>query len=390
MADSLDEKYDPQPSIYKSANILWSSGAQTAEARRRAGRGSPKFSRENALGDETEAQPQKTIRQTAGLRDRSRTELRSSNRRRAAPGGNRFSSFKNSERAHPRRSVGNIGDTGLRTAAREDSRQVDRDTISDRSYSDVSDIEENTLASKPSAASDSIRLRRLASDTSTNSVSDDGTDSDISPFRQGRLPSGSPYRSKDSAAPSTEVDALSSSSVLLLKFASISNHTISKDKTQGEEAHNSELLAAFGQKIQARVFGEISNQSVDLAVHQSPSPQTSTLDTGNGSFATPPPPRFIPRVIPRFVLDVCTYQYRMAVFGLASSFSLETVSTFVRQSSLEFKIASISLTSRFASVDFKTAADRQLAVAKLNGREFRGGRVNCYAIPDPPRPPPPN
>jgi len=372
MADSLDEKYDPQPSIYKSANILWSSGAQTAEARRRAGRGSPKFSRENALGDETEAQPQKTIRQTAGLRDRSRTELRSSNRRRAAPGGNRFSPFENSERAHPRRSVGDIGGAGLGKAAREDSRQVDRDTISDRSYSDVSDIEEDTLASKPFVASDSTRLRRLAFDTSIDSVSDDGTDRDISPFRRGRPPSGSPYRSKDSAAPSTEVDALSASSVLLLKFASISNHTISKDKTQGEEAHNSELLAAFGQKIQARVFGEISNQSVDLAVHQPPPPQTSTLDTGNGSFATPPPPRYIPD----------PYQYRMAVVGL-TSLSLDAVRTFVQQSSLSFTIRPISSRSKIVRIDFKTTTDRQVAIAKLNGRKFRGSWVNCSAVPIP-------
>jgi hypothetical protein len=378
MADSLDEEYDPQPSIYKNANILQSIGTRTAEVRKRPGRGNPKFERENASEDETEAQPQKTFRQTAGLRDRSRTEFRSSNQRRTAPRGNRFSSLKNSERAHPRRSVGNIGDTGLRKAAREDSRQVDRHTISDRSYSDVSDTEENTLARKPFVASDSKRPRRLASDTSIGSVSDHDTDRDISPFRPGRPASDIPYRSKDSAAPNTEDDSLPASSVLLLRFSSISNHTISKDKTQGEEAHNSELLAAFGKKIQAHVFRETSNQSVDLALHQSPPSKTSTLDTGNGPFPTPLRP---PRPIDS--------QYIMHISGSPSFNSLDAVKTFAHQSNVEFISATLSPIRGIGFVYFPSAAGITAAIERLNGREFRGGRVNCRAVSPPPSPPPP-
>jgi hypothetical protein len=372
MADSVDKEYDSQPSIYKNANILQSSGAQTAVTRR-PGRGSPKLSLENTSEDETEAQPQKTFRQTAGLRDRSRTELRSSDRRRTAPGGNRFSSFKNSERAHPRRSVGNIRDMGLRKAAREDSRQVDRDTISDRSYSNVSDIVENTLASKPSIASGSARPRRLTSDIGIDIVIDHVTDR-----RPGRPPSNSPYRSKDSATPSTYNDSLPASSVLLPKFSSISHYTISKDKTQGEEAHNSELLAAFGKKIQGRVFGENSNQSITLAVHQSPPPKISTHNIRNLTTSLPSSLRPLP--------PGSTYDFRMTISGLPSSLTFEALKTFVYQSGLEFII--FDRGRGVASIDFKTFADRRAGIERLNGREFRGGRVNCYEyIPSGPPPP---
>jgi hypothetical protein len=140
MTDSLDEEYDIQPSVSRNVNILQSIGTRMAEARRRLGRESPEFLRENASEDETEAQLQKTFRQMAGLRGRSRIELRSSNQRITAPGGNRFSSFKNAGRAHHQRSVyGNNGDSGVRKAAREDSRQLDRNTMLDISYTDNSD-----------------------------------------------------------------------------------------------------------------------------------------------------------------------------------------------------------------------------------------------------------
>jgi hypothetical protein len=163
-----------------------------------------------------------------------------------------------------------------------------------------------------------------------------------------------------------------------LKFASISNHTISKDKTQGEEAHNSELLAAFGKKIQAHVFRETSNQSVDLALHQSPPSKTSTLDTGNGPFLTPLHP-------PRPTID--PYSYIMHVSGSPSFNSLDAVKTFARQSNVEFTSAVLSPTRGIGHVYFQSAADITAAIERLHGREFRGGRVNCYAIPPPPSPP---
>jgi hypothetical protein len=65
----------------------------------------------------------------------------------------------------------------------------------------------------------------------------------ISPAKSG------PYHPEDHASPNTPDEASPEVSVLSLKFNSINNRTISKDKTQGEGAYSSELLAAFGQKI---------------------------------------------------------------------------------------------------------------------------------------------
>ena len=87
------------------------------------------------------------------------------------------------------------------------------------------------------------------------------------------------YRPKDKA--------LAETPILLLKFNSINYYTISKDKTKGEGAHNSELLAAFGQKILAHVFVDISDQSINPRVIEPPLPDASVRSIGHTQDFTP-------------------------------------------------------------------------------------------------------
>jgi hypothetical protein len=404
MADSIDEEYDPQPSIPKNANMLQPIGTRIVEARRRLERESPEFLRENALEDESEAAPQKTLRQTAGLRDRSRTELRSRNQRRKVNGGNQNYKFKGAECVHPRRSeYGNNGGTALGRAARENSRQLDRNTMPDISYIEgfqgrsseesrrrvpasliefrdrLADYDSGDFESSDSEGSPAPGNLKAISRPARKSAAivikrPDGEALDVESFK-GHASSENLYHPDDYAAPTSPDETLSASSVLLLKFSSISNHTISKDKTQGEEAHNSELLAAFGQKIQARCFREISNQSVNLAEHQSPLSKTATLGTSNGSFAT--------RQTTQLISD--TYPYRMAVMGLPTLLSLGAVKNFVCQADLESEAFSVdSIKEGIAYVDFKTTVDCAIATRRLRGRDFRGARVSCSMAPPPP------
>jgi hypothetical protein len=91
----------------------------------------------------------------------------------------------------------------------------------------------------------------------------ESTDGEASPAREissTRLP-GITTLHGGYGAPNSPNETLSEASSPLLRFSFITNHTISKDKTQGEEAWNSKLLAAFGQKTQAHCFGRIPQES---------------------------------------------------------------------------------------------------------------------------------
>jgi hypothetical protein len=407
MDDSVNEENNPQPSISKNTSTLQPSGARTAEAQRHPRIKVPQYSGENASEDEPEASPRKIYHPTTGLRGQSHTELRSRNQRRKVNGGNQVSKLKNAERVHPRSSE--YGGTALGRAAVGNSRQLDRNTMSDRSYIETfqgrsseespwqrvadragqtdqtehlikfgdrladygsggfdlfSDSEGSNSEGSP-APSNSKAISRPARQSAAIVIKRPDRDSlDIESVRAPTSPS-SLYHPDDYASPSTTSDIISAPYVLLTKFSSISNHTISKDKTQGEEAHNSELLAAFGQKIQARCFGEISNQSVDLVVQQSLLSETVGLDTGNGSFAAA-----------RLISG--PYPYRMSISGLPSFLSLGAVKNFVCQAGLEFETFSVkSVGEGIALVDFETITDHEIGMKRLNGREFRGGRVIC-------------
>jgi hypothetical protein len=510
MADSLDEEYDPQPSIYKNTDILQSSGAQTTEAQRRPGRESPDFLRESASEDETEAQPQKAFRQTAGLKDRSRTELRSSNRRRTAPGGNRFSLFKNAERAHHQRSVyGNSGDTGLRKAAWEDSRQLDRNTMLDISYTDNSDTErriseaprkgtikpkkpapkhnkprtwrdgsvidgkptqgawcvdelgwlgtEKKRTDTPSTSSipaspgpvvnplgDNARplenepdytickqckrnvlktsiIRHLIACSKqkreeaqkkkhkrphqledflpSSSNSDDNDDSaaesvfgasessdgEVSPVREissTRFP-GITTLHGGYGAPNSPNETLSETSSLCLRFSSITNYTISKDKTQGEEACNSELLAAFGQKIQAHCFGRIPQESPDLEDSDEEN-QIRDVAVGEFNFQKPmsKPEKDASqrklRTSPSFYAPPAVgIAVAMYISGLPDGITADGVRHFASRSNRRVLSATYYTSRRKGVVLFETYTDLRAAIERLNGSEFRGTRVTC-------------
>jgi hypothetical protein len=476
MADSVDEEYAHQPSISKNANTFQpsGSGARTAEARRRSGRQSSEFLRDNA----SDAPPQKSFRQTAGLRDQSRTELRSSNQRRTAPGGIRFSRFQRAGRAHPRRSgYGNNGDTELREATRGDPRQVDRDTMSDRSYSDNSDTGgrmseaagNGTIKPKKPAPkhnkpgnwrNDSVidgpdymictYCKRSVLKTSikthliscskrkmeisqgkqqqerkyqamaqrgyflpSSSNKDDSDDSDatsifstypessdgeVSSVRKTsstRFPGIKTLREAYGASKSPN-GTLSEASSLSLRFSSITNNTISKDKTQGVEACNSELLAAFGQKIQAHCFGKIPQESPnledseeeisttvfrgfrDVAVDAEVAVDAFTFQQPGfkSDKASSRPVDSIPRAP-----SSLPYQLpRMYVSGLPDGITADGFRRFVNRSNVPITSIKYATGDRAGSVEFYSYAGLRVAVEKLNGSEFRGARVTCSEV----------
>merc|ERR1712000_485060 len=81
--------------------------------------------------------------------------------------------------------------------------------------------------------------------------------------------------------------------------------------------------------------------------------------------------------------------HRMQLTGLPPDTSWQDLKDFARQSSLDVVY---SETPRDASgrgfVEFESAADLRTAVEKLDGREFKGTRVQCVADTQPDMPPP--
>jgi hypothetical protein len=432
MADSFDEEHDAHPSVSTNTNSLMSSRTRTAEAQRRSGMGISEPSRESDSEDGADASPRKPYHQTGGLRDRFRTELRSRNRGRAAFGGNKFSRFESTEPIHPRSPV--YGDNGNQRGrvVGKDSRQLDRNTTSDISHSDDSDIQTDlaprrygeprlrpqvseTSHRRVSTARNRLVKPRLASSRSDgNDDSDDaGRDDNVSydyisersANGSHRVLRGNTHRLEDFASPSTPAENLLEASVLLLKFSSINNHTISKDKTQGEEARNSELLAAFGQRIKAHGFGGVPDELINPWANASPLPETLAPDTGNRSSFPPDPPPPPPSGWPRSTLAPgpppppqpwwvgpqgrpggvarLPVTFRMDVSGLPLGISHHDLLAFASQSNL--KIHHYWLLSdpwRSALVDFTTAEDVKTAVERLDGRSLKGVRITCRAGQD--------
>jgi hypothetical protein len=421
MADSFDEEDDPQPGVFSNTNILRSSRARTPEAQRRLGIGISEPSRENDSEDRADATPRNPYRQTGGLRDRSRTELRSRNRGRATFGGSRFSRFRGPQVTQSRGPMYRDNGSQRGKVVRKGSQQLDRNTISNISDSDDSDIQRDLASRKfgeprlrtqtsdasqrhVSNAGNGLAKPRLASSRSGDNliVIDESEGSDGSGIR--RVSKANSYRRKDYASPSTPTKNLSEPSILLLRFSSINSQTISKDKTQGEEARNSELLAAFGQKIKAHGFAAIPNELIIPEANASPPPETSAPGIGNPSrFAPAPPPlahQFrdpgrtrppppappmktywfsgppVPPPAPGYRGD----GFRMHISGLPASITWNDLIDFIFQANLRILHSDLDVlrVGRGLAV-FNTAEDAKTAAERLNGRSLKGTRVTCWA-----------
>ncbi|KAI9151897.1 putative intermediate filament protein MDM1 [Paramyrothecium foliicola] len=80
--------------------------------------------------------------------------------------------------------------------------------------------------------------------------------------------------------------------------------------------------------------------------------------------------------------------HRMQITGLPNDTSWQDLKDFARQSSLDVVYSETGRDSNGRGfVEFETAADLRTAVEKLDGREFKGNRVQCVADTQPDMPP---
>ncbi|OTA62468.1 hypothetical protein K449DRAFT_54446 [Hypoxylon sp. EC38] len=80
--------------------------------------------------------------------------------------------------------------------------------------------------------------------------------------------------------------------------------------------------------------------------------------------------------------------HRMQITGLPNDTSWQDLKDFARQSSLDVVYSETGRDGNGRGfVEFETAADLKTAVEKLDGREFKGQRVNCVADTQPDFPP---
>ncbi|KAJ4161099.1 hypothetical protein NW765_005950 [Fusarium oxysporum] len=80
--------------------------------------------------------------------------------------------------------------------------------------------------------------------------------------------------------------------------------------------------------------------------------------------------------------------HRMQITGLPNDTSWQDLKDFARQSSLDVVYSETGRDSNGRGfVEFETAADLRTAVEKLDGREFKGQRVQCVADTQPDMPP---
>ncbi|KJZ74610.1 hypothetical protein HIM_05960 [Hirsutella minnesotensis 3608] len=80
--------------------------------------------------------------------------------------------------------------------------------------------------------------------------------------------------------------------------------------------------------------------------------------------------------------------HRMQITGLPNETSWQDLKDFARQSSLDVVYSETGRDSNGRGfVEFETAADLRTAVEKLDGREFKGNRVQCIADTQPDFPP---
>ncbi|GFP53718.1 pre-mRNA-splicing factor srp2 [Trichoderma asperellum] len=95
---------------------------------------------------------------------------------------------------------------------------------------------------------------------------------------------------------------------------------------------------------------------------------------GMGHERAPPRPRRTP--------------HRMQITGLPNDTSWQDLKDFARQSSLDVVYSETGRDSNGRGfVEFETAADLRTAVEKLDGREFKGARVQCLVDTQPEMPP---
>ncbi|KAM0462631.1 hypothetical protein ACHAPV_003454 [Trichoderma viride] len=95
---------------------------------------------------------------------------------------------------------------------------------------------------------------------------------------------------------------------------------------------------------------------------------------GMGHERAPPRPRRTP--------------HRMQITGLPNDTSWQDLKDFARQSSLDVVYSETGRDSNGRGfVEFETAADLRTAVEKLDGREFKGARVQCLVDTQPDMPP---
>ncbi|UKZ81037.1 hypothetical protein TrVFT333_008805 [Trichoderma virens FT-333] len=103
---------------------------------------------------------------------------------------------------------------------------------------------------------------------------------------------------------------------------------------------------------------------------------TRHREGGMGHERAPPRPRRTP--------------HRMQITGLPNDTSWQDLKDFARQSSLDVVYSETGRDSNGRGfVEFETAADLRTAVEKLDGREFKGSRVQCLVDTQPDMPPGP-
>ncbi|KAL7932641.1 hypothetical protein V8C35DRAFT_306281, partial [Trichoderma chlorosporum] len=101
---------------------------------------------------------------------------------------------------------------------------------------------------------------------------------------------------------------------------------------------------------------------------------TRHREGGMGHERAPPRPRRTP--------------HRMQITGLPNDTSWQDLKDFARQSSLDVVYSETGRDSNGRGfVEFETAADLRTAVEKLDGREFKGSRVQCLVDTQPDMPP---
>ncbi|KAH0491554.1 hypothetical protein TgHK011_002979 [Trichoderma gracile] len=101
---------------------------------------------------------------------------------------------------------------------------------------------------------------------------------------------------------------------------------------------------------------------------------TRHREGGMGHERAPPRPRRTP--------------HRMQITGLPNDTSWQDLKDFARQSSLDVVYSETGRDSNGRGfVEFETAADLRTAIEKLDGREFKGSRVQCLVDTQPDMPP---
>jgi hypothetical protein len=179
---------------------------------------------------------------------------------------------------------------------------------------------------------------------------------------------------------------LSEVSSLSLRFSSITNHTISKDKTQGEEACNSELLAAFGQKIQAHYLGKFPQESPSPSLEDSSDDEHSpgafrdvAVDAFN--FQKPAPKSegesSRPRVPINPNIPSRSHLRDMHISGFPVGTTTDDIRRFMSRSCLGIVSIGYPAGASYGIVKFDSYTDLRAAVKRLDGSEFRGARITC-------------